>query len=354
MCVVTFDWEENDAHEKVRAFLEKRRLCWAVVEVTNACNFNCVWCYANTGRKSGIKREHMTKSRLDCLLKTLSEAGIMQITLSGGEPTVYPHLKYAVKKAKDMGFVVHMNTNGYLLTDKLAIELKELGLSQVQINIDSLESKKHDYIRGKKGSFRGAVMALESAKKAGITCVSQTVVTRHNEKEIRKIFQFARKTGTHRCRVWDMMPSEGCGLENSDIMPTNYVKTLEELISFAEETGARHIEVGEPLFPFHKTKIPTSHVSCVASSGVLTNISTNGDVYFCVTQRKPMMNIFELNGTGFQEAYKKRLDEFTSGFSLPAECATCASSERCKAGCHTRREHAGGLDYWCTNKGQSS
>ena len=354
MCVVTFDWEENDAADKVKHFMEKRKLVWAVVEVTNACNFSCVWCYANTGYKEKIKREHMPKKRLDELLKTLSDSGVKQITLSGGEPTVYPHLKYAVKKAKDMGFVVHMNTNGYLLTDKLALELKKLGLSQVQINIDSLKSETHDRIRGKKGSFHKALGALESARKAGITCVSQTVVTKNNESEICKIFRLARKMGLHRCRVWDMMPSEGCGMESFDIRPTNYIKTLEELAMYAEKTGAKHIEVGEPLFPFHKTKIPTSHVSCVATAGVLTNISCSGDVYFCVTQRTPMMNIFELKGGNFQEAYEKRLNEFTSAFSLPVECADCASSERCRAGCHTRREHAGGLDYWCTNKSQSS
>jgi molybdenum cofactor biosynthesis enzyme MoaA len=110
MCVVTFDWKENDAHEKVRHFFDKRRLVWAVVEVTNACNFNCVWCYANTGYKEKMKREHMPKERFDALMNTLWDAGIRQITLSGGEPTVYPHLKHAIRSAKDYGFVVHMNS----------------------------------------------------------------------------------------------------------------------------------------------------------------------------------------------------------------------------------------------------
>lgn len=346
MCVVTFDWEENDATEKVIFFMEKRKLCWAVVEVTNACNFNCVWCYANTGCNEKFSRRHMPRKRLDMLLEILHKSGIRQITFSGGEPTVYPHLKHAVKKAKGMGFVVHMNTNGYLLTDELALELKELGLSQVQINIDSMDSETHDRVRGKKGSFRRALSALESARKAGITCVSQTVVTKHNEKEVHKIFRMAREKGIHRCRVWDMMPSEGCGLESFDIRPTNYTKTLEKLVSFAEKTGAKHIEVGEPFFPFHKTSIPTSHVSCVATAGVLTNISYNGDVYFCVTQRKPMMNIFSLKGS-FQEAYEKRLKEFISAFNIPPECSSCEMSERCMSGCYTRREHTKGLDYWC-------
>src|SRR4030043_277677 len=87
MCVVTFDWEDSDAYEKVKFFMEKRKLAWAVVEVTNACNLNCLWCYANNGYKSHIAREHMPKKKVNHLLRTLSESGVRQITFSGGEPT---------------------------------------------------------------------------------------------------------------------------------------------------------------------------------------------------------------------------------------------------------------------------
>jgi len=349
MCVVTFDWEDNDAVEKVKFFTDKKRLAWIVVEVTNACNLNCKWCYANSGYKAKIRREHMPKKKLDRLLKMLSESGVRQVTFSGGEPTVYPHLRYAVKKAKDLGLVVHMNTNGYLLTRRLSRELAGLGLSQVQINIDSMKSESHDSVRGRKGSFRRAVQALKNARAAGITCVSQTVLTKDNEDEIVEIFRFARSMGIQRCRVWDMMPSEGCGIESFDARPTDYVKTLEKLSLFAEQTGAKHIEAGEPLFPSHKTNIPTSLKLCVAASGLLTNIAYNGDVYFCVTQRKPMMNAFMLNGERFCDAYHKKLQEFMSAFSVPEGCVDCAMYEKCMSGCYTRREHAKGADYWCSS-----
>src|SRR4030042_3673145 len=242
MCVVTFDWEDSDAYDKVKFFMEKRKLAWAVVEVTNACNFNCLWCYANNGYKSHIAREHMPKKKVNHLLRTLSESGVRQITFSGGEPTVYPHLRYAIKKARELGFVVHMNTNGYLLTRRLAFELKKLGLSQVQIHIDSLKTDVHDDVRGRKGSFIRAVQALKNAKAAGMTCVSQTVITKKNELEVVDIFKFARSMGIQRCRVWDMMPSEGCGVDSFDIRPADYIKSLGELAFFAEQTGDKHIE----------------------------------------------------------------------------------------------------------------
>jgi MoaA/NifB/PqqE/SkfB family radical SAM enzyme len=280
MCVVTFDWEKNDAIEKVKAFEKNKLPCWAVVEVTSYCNFNCKWCFANAA--SNLHPEHMSKEKAESLIEILAVNDVRQVTFSGGEPTLYPYLKDIVRKTSDYGLIVHMNTNGYLLSKELAKQLRKAGLSQVQINIDSLDPKKHDTIRGKKGSFKRAVQALKNAKEAGLTCVSQTVLTKENENEIIDIFKFARSLGIQRCRVWDMTPSEGCAKDNMDLKPTNYLESLKELSTFAYETGAQHIESGDPLFPGdHETNIKTVGGFCVAIIGAYITISYEGDVFFC-------------------------------------------------------------------------
>ncbi|NIO22719.1 MAG: radical SAM protein [Candidatus Aenigmarchaeota archaeon] len=349
MCVVTFDWEENDAGEKVRRFRKKKSLVWAVIEVTNSCNLNCIWCYANSGNKAKIRREHMGLAELKKLVGMLKDSGLNQITYSGGEPTVYPRIREAVKIAKDNDFVVHMNTNGFVLTRGFARELKSLGLSQIQTNIDSVDPKKHDYLRGREGSFYRAVSALKNARKIGITCVSQTVLTKENETETVGIFELARSLGLQRCRVWDMMPSSGCALENFDIRPTNYIESLRKLTKFAEGTGGKHIESGEPFFPLDfETSLRVSHIPCVASHGVLVNFAYNGDVYYCVTQRKPMFNVFSDVEGGFEEFYMVKLREFLKKAKLNPGCTECELFDKCGGGCYTRRSYSSErTDYWC-------
>ena len=348
MCMVTFDWEDNDAKEKVKEFLKKGLLSWAVVEVTDACNLNCIWCYASSGYGSRAKRNHMSKSGLERVVRTLAKAGVRQITYSGGEPTIYPHIRHAVRIAKESGMVVHMNTNGFVLTKRFAQELKKLGLSQIQTNIDSMSPEKHDRIRGRKGSFTAAVNALKAAREVGLTCASQTVLTKENEGEILDIFRFARSMGVQRCRLWDMMPPDQKGISD-DLMPTDYIGTLRDLAGFAEETGAFHIESGEPLFPLdYKTSMKVSNVSCVAAMGVLINISCRGDVYFCVTDRKPMFNIFrDLKGKELQEFYSRKLKERLDSSEPSKKCNECSMFEKCRGGCHTRRQLASNSDYWC-------
>ncbi|MCK5023359.1 MAG: radical SAM protein [Candidatus Aenigmarchaeota archaeon] len=351
MCVVTFDWEKNDANEKFKNFDKIKSLSWAVIEVTESCNFSCKWCFANSMRGNGKK--HMNKEDVKNLLKYLSDNGLRQVTFSGGEPTIYPYIKDAVSYAKELGLVVHMNTNGFLFSEKMAKELYSLGLSQVQINIDSLDSENHDNVRGMEGSHKRAIEALKNARKAGITCVSQTVLTKENEDKIIDIFKFARSLGLQRCRVWDMTPSDGIALENNHMISRNYTSVLQKLSDFAYETGARHVEVGEPLFKENvKTKLKVTGGYCVAAAGLYMTVSRNGNVFPCATFRKSLYNIFDAinNSEKLPEFHRRKVVSFTKLFKIHDSCMKCKSLKTCKGGCCTRRRlNKTKLDYLCTS-----
>lgn len=349
MCVVTFAWEENNAVEKVKKFNKSKSLVWAVLEVTNTCNLNCKWCYASSNISH--KPEFMGIKEVDRLLKVLADSGLIQVTFSGGEPTLYPKIVDAVKKASDYGMIVHMNTNGYVLNSKFAKELFKVGLSQVQINIDSIDPEKHDMIRGRKNSFKRAVQALKAAVETGITAVSQTVITKENENEVFEIFKLARSIGVQRCRVWDMMPV-GCGKDVFDIKPHDFIDILKKLDKFVYESGGKSVESGDPLFPGdYKTKLDVFGGFCAAIRGGFTVISVKGDMYMCATQRKPLFNIFDFinkNGTAPKDFYRVKLKEYIQSIKIPSECSDCIFSEKCRGGCPTRREYNDwGRDYWC-------
>ena len=349
MCCITFNWKENDAMEKVKHFRRKGRVSWAVIEVTEACNFNCKWCYAGSGYNRKYFK-HMEKDKLKKLLEILSESDVKQVTYSGGEPTVYPYLDYAIKEARNLDLIVHINTNGYLLTETLAREWRKMGVTQVQINIDSKHPEKHDKIRGRKGSFDRALKAIRNARNSGITCVSQTVLTRENEKEVLDIIKIARNAGVERVRIWDMMLS-GHAREKENLLPKEYLNTLKTVSDFALKTGAVSIEAGEPLFPLnYETGLKVVDSFCVCLAGLLANFSVKGDEYFCCMYRKPLYNIFrDLNGEKFEDFHMKALKKFSYSISLPEKCKTCEFFEKCRGGCIVRRNRTSdGRDYWCS------
>lgn len=347
MCMVTFNWEENDSVEKAKNFTSKGGISWAVLEITESCNLNCVWCYANSNSAIMKARKHMSLKDLERLLKRLSDAGVRQVTYSGGEPTVYPHIKEAVKMARDMGLIVHMNTNGFAFTKELAADLKQAGLSQIQTNIESINPAKHDCIRGMRGSFERSVKALINAQEASITPVSQTVLTSLNENEIESIFSLSLGLGVKRCRTWDMTPSEGMAKSNSVIGPKNYTGTLENLYNFAVQRGVRSIESGEPLFPLWRNiSVPVIGGFCIAYHGAYTTIAVNGDAMYCAAYRKPMYNVFD-EETALDEMHRHKLQEFiAANVKMPENCRDCRS-KICMGGCIVRREANKGVDRAC-------
>jgi radical SAM protein with 4Fe4S-binding SPASM domain len=365
MCSVTFDWEKNDAMDKVKHFEKTRgelhgELLWATVEFTEVCNHRCIYCYENAGDSTA---RVMPRGKMEALIDFLGDSGMKQLTCSGGEPLMYPHIDEAVKRARDNGMVVHMITNGYFLTEKRARELASAGLSQIQTNIDSAIPRKHDWMRGKEGSFQHALQALKNAKEAGMTCVTQTVLTKENEGEILGIFKLARSLGVQRCRVWDIVPSEGRAESNMHLKPTqNYIQTLTDLAEWARMTGAVNVESGDPLFPQGRdTGMTVTGGYCPYSIGLLANLSINGDSYFCCTNRgKPMYNIFDImnNGEYLKQSHAKALELFLEDMQmkmLPEECAACEFVRTCKGGCYMRRRYADmGRDYWCQREAYES
>lgn len=347
MCVVTFDFKQNDATEKFRHHDRTKSLSWVVLEVTESCNFKCEWCYASAKPSDN----HMPKERAFKLLELLHASNIKQITFSGGEPLVYPYIKDVIQKANDLGFVIHMNTNGFLLTKELAKELKELGLSQIQTNIDSVNPAVHDKVRGKQYAFQHAVQALRNATDAGMTAVSQTVLTKNNENEIIDIFKLARSLGVQRCRVWDVI---SCGIAKHNIAsrPTNYINTLNELTAFAIKESVENIESGDPCWPLDDIPINTTKAYCPASKNMFTVIDPEGNVIFCAAYREPMYNVFAcLDGpskTSFSTQHTEKLNQFMQERlkSLSSDCKSCRHYLKCLGGCPTRTSEAN-KDYWC-------
>ena len=348
MCVITFDWEENDANVKVENFMKNGTLSWYVIELTHRCNFSCVWCYAGSG-KGNPEFDDMPLEKLEAILDFISKNGVRQVTFSGGEPTIYPKLTDAVRAAHERGLIVHLNSNGFLLDEAFLRRLKEAGLSQVQINIDSLQPERHDKVRGMPNSHERAMDALRIASGMGITAVSQTVITKDNEREVVEILKKARRLGVQRCRIWDMVLS-GTALENKEILPTDFISSVKEVVKFAKETGARHIESGDPMFPLGEDyEIPISGGLCAAINGGFATIAPNGVVFPCATIREGLYNIFDAmnDGRPLAELHKDAIKAYREKIGMPSGCAECEHADRCFGGCPTRRIN-GDVDYWCS------
>ena len=77
---------------------------------TQGCNFKCPYCQ-NSGLICQKNEELISEEEIFSYLN--KRKGVIDgVVISGGEPTVQSDLEFFIKKIKDMGYLVKLDTNG--------------------------------------------------------------------------------------------------------------------------------------------------------------------------------------------------------------------------------------------------
>ncbi len=81
----------------------------AIWNFTNRCNLSCLHCYSKASLDATDTLS--TEKILDTLPK-LKEAGVKFIIFSGGEPLTRKDIFEIAQKAKELGIITYLSTNG--------------------------------------------------------------------------------------------------------------------------------------------------------------------------------------------------------------------------------------------------
>jgi cyclic pyranopterin phosphate synthase len=179
------------------------------VSVTDACNLRCVYCMPeNMTFRPGSAL--LQDEEIITLLGLFAELGFEKIRFTGGEPTVRANIVGLVKAAAGTAGIrkVALTTNGVLL-DHLARPLREAGLGQVNVSVDTLNEKKFRQLT-RWGNLRDVWAGLQAAERVGLQLKLNAVVVRGlNDGE--DVVGLARLTLEHawQVRFIEMMPFGG-------------------------------------------------------------------------------------------------------------------------------------------------
>jgi len=162
-------WERRQAFFKREGFYPPY---FFVISPTTRCNLHCYGCYA--GEYGG---HHQLSGDLVCrVLREACEVGIFFITISGGEPFVWPPMLEVFEEFDDIYFQVY--TNGTLFDDALVGRLAELGNVLPCISVEGFEAET-DARRGQ-GVFQRITEAMARLKEAGVIFGFSATATRQN------------------------------------------------------------------------------------------------------------------------------------------------------------------------------
>src|SRR5215208_2599425 len=77
-----------------------RRMSYLRISLTDRCNFRCLYCMPAIGMKFQPRDELLTDDELLRVVGLCARAGFNKVRLTGGEPTIRPHLIDLVRQMK--------------------------------------------------------------------------------------------------------------------------------------------------------------------------------------------------------------------------------------------------------------
>lgn len=147
------------------------------------------------------------------------------LILTGGEPLVRKDIFDIASYGSDKGFTVVLGTNGVLLGERQAKQMRRSGIQGASISLDSVDAKKHDAFRQLPGAFEGAIRATEILRAEGLDFSIHMSVMSWNVSEIPAMIDFVRGLGARVLNFFFLVQT-GRGKNIIDIRPEQYEEIL--------------------------------------------------------------------------------------------------------------------------------
>jgi cyclic pyranopterin phosphate synthase len=166
------------------------------VSVTDKCNFRCRYCMPAEGLEWLPRDEVLSFEEITRLVRVLSEMGVDEVRLTGGEPLVRRDLPVLVSFLAGIPGVrdLSLTTNGVLL-DRLSGPLVEAGLRRLNVSLDSLSHVRFAEIT-RRDALDRVLAGLEEAERypelrpIKVNCVAMRGFT---EEEVPALAELARR-----------------------------------------------------------------------------------------------------------------------------------------------------------------
>jgi cyclic pyranopterin phosphate synthase len=248
----------------------QRQINYLRISITDFCNLNCVYC--TEGNVPKLPREEiLSYEEIGRLVSVAAAMGINKVRLTGGEPLMRPDLVELVRMISGTPGIddIALTTNGTLLS-KYAADLKNAGLSRVNVSLDTLRPDRFRQITGH-DSLGQVLEGLELAERVGLTPVKVNMVVMRGENDD-EVIDFARKTVDRgwNVRYIEYMPFSASVTESARLVSSREIKKRLDVLGHMERCGTE------------KGNGPARYFKLPGASGTVGFISPITE-HFCAT-----------------------------------------------------------------------
>jgi AdoMet-dependent heme synthase len=267
-----------------------------LLELTYRCNLDCFFCYNDLGLAGRpLEREEYFQ-----LFADLAAMQVLHLTFSGGEPLAHPDFLLLGARARELGFVVRVKSNGHALRGELLRRLKiEVDPFIVEVSLHGATAATHDRQTRVPGSFARLLQNLEEMSEVGLRVKINSTLTAWNEGEVEAMFDLVESLGLAFQIDPEVSPRDNGDREPLSIAPSR--EGVLRLFALPEERAARQragakeerLPAAEVARGADDETLPVAvHKHCGAGSAGIA-VDPYGNVYPCVQWRRPVGNLHE-------------------------------------------------------------
>jgi radical SAM protein with 4Fe4S-binding SPASM domain len=297
-----------------KRYRDSGRIISVVLEVTHKCPCSCEHCYLRKDTSNELSTEEICD-----LLDQLKEEGVINLTITGGDPLARKDLDTILARARDHQFFVYLLTTGFLLDAQAVQMLKRNGVRQVELSLHGTDAFTHDAVMVRTGSFDRMQAAARFLVAAGIQVRFNSTITRCNHEQLHGLRELATNLGGSFGASASVAPHVDGSLDSMSIALS------EEQVAQLDPTL---LDGG--LIP-GETGSPGALLKC--NAGVTAaGIGPRGEVYPCIIFRKELGNIrdnrladiWRDNPNAFLESWRNLKQEEV------AQCHSCEDKKFCR------------------------
>ena len=198
------------------------------------CNQKCVHCYA--ADQVLAEEDELSTEEWKRILRICRDAGIPQVTFTGGEPTMREDLIELIREAR--WFISRLNTNGIKLTPEYCSKLHQAELDSVQITFYSCDEEIHNRLVGVE-QFQNTVSGIDNALAEGLSVSINTPLCTMN-RDYRKTLEFLHEKGVIYVTCSGLITTGNAAGEASErlqLSEAELEEILHEAVRYCHENG---------------------------------------------------------------------------------------------------------------------
>lgn len=218
-----------------------REISYLRLSVTELCNLRCRYCMPEEGVCQKQHMDMLTEEEMVLAVKAAASLGIRKVRITGGEPLVKKNIVSICEKAYQTDGIeeVCLTTNGILLPE-YAKPLREVGVSRINISLDTLNREKYKYIT-RRDDFDHVIAGLEAALEAGFDRIklNTVLIGGFNDDEIVDLANLTYQYPVD-VRFIELMPM----WDSTEFGPAAYVPCSAVLDALPEATPVKTFDKG--------------------------------------------------------------------------------------------------------------